>query len=374
MKTLAQADLAGKTVFYRPDYNVPLENGVIQDDFRIVSTFPTLEKLIAAGCKIVIGSHVGRPDGQEKSEFSMRPVAQRLADQYQEAHTVRLAHKLDPTEIKAALGSMKAGDILLLENLRYNPGEEANDPEFAKLLASLADIYVNDAFACDHRAHASIVGVPALIPGYAGLLVEKEVSSLGSIVKDPAHPFVVIMGGAKVSDKIEVITALAKVADTLLIGGAMANTFLLAKGEDISKSKAEADKVEMAKGLIASLGEKLVLATDYAKKDVDGGFSYMDIGPKAIEQFQGYLGNAKTIFWNGSLGYAEDPKFAIATQAIAKYIGSLKGVTSVVAGGDTVETISTLKLHDQFTFISTGGGAALEFLAGTELPGIKALE
>ena len=373
MRTLDQADLTAKTVFYRTDYNVPFLEGVIADDFRIVSTFPTLATLRQAGCKVIIGTHLGRPNGEVKAEYTLRPIAQRLADEYLDS-TVRFAHKLDAQEISDAISLMKAGDILLLENLRYDPREEANDPEFAKLLASFADIYVNDAFACDHRAHASIVGIPEIITGYAGPLLQKEVTTLSGLLTAPIHPFIVIMGGAKVSDKIEVIRQLGKVADTLLIGGAMANTFLLAKGEDIGTSKAEVDKLDLAKELLTELGSKLVLAVDYVKKETEGSFQYLDIGPKAVEQFEGVLSTAKTIFWNGSLGYTEDPKYAIATQSIATLIGNLPGVTSVVAGGDTVESVTKLNLHDKFSFVSTGGGAALELLAGKQLPGVVVLE
>ena len=374
MRTLDQAELTGKTVFYRSDYNVPLADGKIADDFRIVSTFPTLAKLMDAGCKIVIGTHLGRPEGVVVPELSLKPVAQRLADEYPD-RTIRFAHKLDGPEINDALSLMKAGDILLLENLRFDPREELNDPEFGKMLASTADLYVNDAFAADHRAHASIVGVPTYITGYAGPLLLREVTTLSNLLISPEHPFVVIMGGAKVSDKIGVIRQLGKVADQLLIGGAMANTFLLAKGEDISSSKAELDCLELARQLIQELGDKLVLASDFVKKNSsDGTFQYLDIGPKAVEEFEDILSNAKTVFWNGSLGYAEDPKYAIATQSIATYIGNLVGIQSVVAGGDTIVSISKLNLHDKFTFVSTGGGAALELLAGGVLPGVVALE
>ena len=372
MRTLATTDIANKTVFYRADYNVPLSGTKILDDYRIISTFPTLDHLIGAGCKIIIGSHLGRPDGQVRPEFSLRPVAQRLSDQYPK-RTVRFAHILDGGEINAAKEQMQPGDILLLENLRFNAGEEANDPELAALLAGLADVYVNDAFAADHRAHASIVGVPKLIPGVAGYLVEKEVLTLSGLLQNPIHPFVVVMGGAKVSDKIEVIEQLAKQADTLLIGGAMANTFLLAQGVDVGASKAEPEKVDLAKRLLEEYPSKIIVAADYTKVEKDGSFQFLDIGEGAVKQFEEYLGKAKTIFWNGSLGYTADPTYARATIAIASYIGSLRGVTSVVAGGDTVETITDLKLHDKFSFVSTGGGAALELLAGKTLPGIEAL-
>jgi 3-phosphoglycerate kinase len=373
MTPLRQADLKGKTVFYRPDYNVPLQDGVIQDTYRITATKPTLDYLIEQGCKIVIGAHLGRPEGQVNPEFDLRPVAEELATMYS-THTVRYAHEFFAPEVIQSIADMQAGDILLLPNLRFNPGEENNDVEFAKGLAQLADVYVNDAFACDHRAHASIVGIPAHIPGFAGFLLQDELDHLGGLLTNPDRPFVVIMGGAKVSDKIEVIRNLGKVADKLLIGGAMANTFLLAKGEPIGASKAEPDKKELAETLTQELGDKLVFPVDYVKEGEGEGFKYMDLGRETIALFSQQLKDAKTIFWNGSLGYVENPAYATATEAMAQFIAGLTGVKSVVAGGDTVETITKLNLHDKYAFVSTGGGAALEFLAGDELPGVKALE
>ncbi len=373
MNDLRTAEIKGKRVLYRPDYNVPVKSGVIQDDFRIQATFPTIDYLIEHGAKIIIASHLGRPEGQEMEEFSLRPVAERLADQYPD-HMVQLAHQIDHEDVTKAIDGMKEGDILILPNVRFFPQEEANDENFGHQLASLADMYVNDAFACDHRAHASIVGPEKYLPSYPGFLLEKELDNLGKLVKDPTHPFVVVMGGAKVSDKIEVMETLGKMADHILIGGAMANTFLLARGEDISESKAEKDKVDVAKNLMEKFGDKLVLAKDYVKKETGDKFSYLDIGEGAVAEFKEILKDAKTIFWNGSLGYTEDEVYAKASTAIAEFIGGLKDVTSIVAGGDTVELITRLKMHDKFTFVSTGGGAALELLAGAELPGVKALE
>jgi phosphoglycerate kinase len=373
MKTLKDFDLKGKKVLYRPDYNVPLKDGQIQDPFRIEATYPTLDYLIDSGAKIIIATHLGRPDGKKVKELETRVVAEYLAEHYLDS-TVRLAHEIKAPEVDAALEEMEEGDILILPNLRFSQEEEGNGQKFAEELASLAEIYVNDAFACDHRAHASIVGVPAILPGAPGFLLENELEHLGSLIKNPESPFVVIMGGAKVSDKIEVIKTLAAKADTILIGGAMANTFLLAKGEDIGKSKAEADKVDVAKALMEEFGDKLVIAPDYVK-DVDtADFRYLDIGEESVELFKKYLSKAKTIFWNGSLGYTEEEAYAKASQAVAEYVAGLKKATSIVAGGDTVEMITRLDLYDKFTFISTGGGAALEFLAGEELPGVKALE
>jgi 3-phosphoglycerate kinase len=373
MNDLRTAELKGKKVLYRPDYNVPVKGGVIQDDFRIQATFPTIDYLMEHGAKIIIASHLGRPEGQEMEEFSLRPVAERLADQYED-HTVQLAHQIDHEDVTHAIDRMNEGDILILPNVRFFKQEEENNEQFGHSLASLADLYVNDAFACDHRAHASIVGPPKYLPSYPGFLLEKELDMLSKLSEKPEHPFVVIMGGAKVSDKIGVMEKLGVEADHVLIGGAMANTFLLAKGENISDSRAESDKVDVAKNLMEKFGEKLVLAKDYVKKEEGEKFSYLDIGEGAVEDFKTYLKDAKTIFWNGSLGYTEDDTYAKASAAIAEYIGGLKDVVSVVAGGDTVEMITRLKLHDKFTFVSTGGGAALELLAGDELPGVKALE
>lgn len=373
MNDLRTAELKGKRVLYRPDYNVPVKEGKIQDDFRIQATFPTIDYLIEHGAKIIIASHLGRPEGQVMEEFSLRPVAERLADQYDE-HTVQMAHEIEHEDVTKAIEKMSEGDILILPNVRFYKQEEENNEQFGHTLASLADLYVNDAFACDHRAHASIVGPPKYLPSYPGFLLEKELDMLGKLSAKPEHPFVVIMGGAKVSDKIGVMEKLGAEADHVLIGGAMANTFLLAKGEDISQSKAEKDKVDVAKNLMEKFGDKLVLAKDYVKKEMGEGFSYLDIGKEAVAQFEELLKDAKTIFWNGSLGYTEEDEYAKASAAIAEYIGGLKDVTSIIAGGDTVEMITRLKLHDHFTFVSTGGGAALELLAGEELPGVKALE
>ena len=373
MLNLREADLKGKRVLYRADYNVPLKNGVIQDDFRIVATYPTLDFLIEKGAKIILVSHVGRPDGHVIEELSLRPMAEKLAEHYKK-HTVRLANQLFAPEVEESIAEMDEGDIILLPNIRFFADEETNSEAFGRQLANLADIYVDDAFAVIHRPHASIVAPPLYLPSYPGFLVEAELNHLGGILKDPAHPFVVIMGGAKVSDKIEVIRALGKVADTLLIGGAMANTFLLAQGENIGASKAEPEKRHLAEELMKELGEKIFLAPDYVKEEENGEFRYLDIGEKSIQMFEDRLKDAKTVFWNGSLGYTEQAPYDKATRAIAEYVGNLKDAHTIVAGGDTVEMLTEMKLHDKFTFVSTGGGAALDFLAGVELPGVTALE
>lgn len=372
MNNLREADLHGKTVLYRPDYNVPIEKGVIQDDFRITATYPTLDFMREQGAKIVILSHLGRPDGHVLEEFSLRPVAEHLAKHYNKS-TVRLAKQPFAPEVEQALQAMKPGDLLLIENIRYFEGEESNNEQFGHQLAALGDVYVNDAFACDHRAHASIVAPPKYLPSYPGFLLEGELENLGKILNGVEHPFVVILGGAKVSDKIEMVRSLGKVADTLLIGGAMANTFLLAQGENIGESKAEPEKRHLAEQLMHELGEKLFLAPDYVKEGEGDKFRYLDIGEKSIAMFKEKLKDAKMVFWNGSLGHTEEEPYDKATKEIAQFLSELDAIT-VVAGGDTVEMITRLNLHDKFTFISTGGGAALEFLTGEKLPAIQALE
>jgi phosphoglycerate kinase len=372
MLSLKDADLKGKRVLYRPDYNVPLKGGVIQDDFRITTTFPTIDFLIEKGAKIIIMVHIGRPDGHVIEELSTRPVAEYLADHYRKS-TVRLANQPFAPEVESTIADMHAGDILVLPNLRFYEGEEKNIESFGKQLANLADIYVDDAFANAHRSHASMVAPPQYLPSYPGFLLEKELSHLGKILKDPEHPFVVIMGGAKVSDKIEVIRALGKVADTILIGGAMANTFLLAQGENIGDSKAEPEKRHLAEQLMHELGSKIFLAPDYVKEGEGDHFRYLDIGEKSVAMFKEKMKDAKTIFWNGSLGYTEEKPYDKGSRAIAEFLAGVDA-TTIVAGGDTVEMITELKIHDKFTFVSTGGGAALEFLAGVELPAVTALE
>lgn len=373
MHTLHDASLKGKRVLYRPDYNVPVKGGEIQDPFRITATFPTLDYLMEQGAKIIIASHLGRPEGHVMEEFSLRPVAEFLADHYHN-RTVRLAHQIYLDEITDTTKRMKAGDILVLPNVRFFEGEEKNNQEFARNLAAVADVYVNDAFACSHRAHASIVGPPHFLPSYPGFLMEKELENLGLLLQDPPRPFVVIMGGAKVSDKIDVIKSLGRIADTILIGGAMANTFLLAQGEKIGESKAEPDKRHVAEQLMHEFGNKLFLAPDYVKEGEGAHFRYLDIGPKAVEQFKERMKDAKLVFWNGSLGYTEEAPYDKGSTEIAKFLAESTAKT-VVAGGDTVELISRLDLHEKFDFISTGGGAALEFLgSGGKLPGIEALE
>jgi phosphoglycerate kinase len=374
MNDLRTADLKGKRVLYAVDYNIPMLNGEIRDDSRILATQQTIDYLIEKGAKIIIATYIGRPEGKVVPEFELRPIAERLADLYPD-HVVQLAHKIDDPEVGKAIERMNEGDILILPNVRFFPEEETNNEQFGHMMSSLADIYVNDAFAHDHRVNASVVAPPKYLPSYPGFLLESELKNLGELLSKPERPFVVVMGGAKVSDKIEVIKSLTKICDKLLVGGALANTFLFAKGEDVSESKVEKEKVDLAEKLIEEMGDKLVLAKDYVKDEMeDGKFRYLDIGEEAVAEFKEILKDAKTIFWNGSLGYTEDPRFMKASQEIAEYIGSLKEAKSIIAGGDTDELITRLKMRDQFTFISTGGGAALDLLAGKPLPGVEALE
>lgn len=375
MNKLRDAQLAGKRVLYRPDYNVPLKNGEIHDDFRITATYPTLDFLMEQGAKIIIVSHLGRPDGHVMEEFSLKPVAEAIANHYKGKSRVQMANQLFNPQVDAAIASMQGGDILILPNVRFFEGEESNNDVFGHQLADLADVFVLDAFACAHRAHASIVAPAKYLPSYAGFLMEKELEHLGSLVNDPAHPFVVIMGGAKVSDKIEMVKLLGEKADTILVGGAMANTFLLAQGEPVGDSLVEKDKRYVAEELMHTLGAKLFLAPDYVKDGEGEHFRYLDIGEKSIAQFKERMADAKLIFWNGSLGYTEEAPYDKASREVAEFLAerTAAGVTTIVAGGDTVDMITRLKMHDKLTFVSTGGGAALEFLSGKELPGVAAL-
>lgn len=375
MHNLKEANLRGKRVLYRPDYNVPMKLGEIQDPFRITATFPTLDYLIEQGAKIIIATHLGRPGGHVMEEFSLRPIAEYLADHYPK-QMVCLASQIYLDEIEETTTKMRPGDILVLPNLRFFEGEELCHPEFGRNLAALADLYVNDAFANAHRSHASMILPPQFLPSYPGFLLEQEVEELGKLLHSPEHPFVVIMGGAKVIDKIEILKELEKVADTFLIGGALANTFLLAQGEKIGNSKAEPEQRHLAEQIMHQFGSKLFLATDFVKEQGSEGdnFRYLDIGEKSIAQFKERLSGAKTVFWNGPLGYIEEEPYDQGSKAIAEYLAKHSG-TTIVAGGEVVELVSKLNLRDQFTFVSTGGGASLDFISKDgKLPALIALE
>ena len=380
--SIRDLDLKNKTVFIRVDFNVPLEGGKITSDKRIKASLPTIQYALEQGAGVVLASHLGRPKGKRNPEMSLAPVAARLSELL--GKQVIMA----PDCVGPEVESMKPapGGILLLENLRFHPEEEGNDPAFAKNLASLADVYVNDAFGTAHRAHASTVGMIQFMPqAAAGLLMDKELEYLFKVTRNPVRPCVAILGGAKVSDKIEVIQNMMKVVDKLLIGGAMAYTFAKAKGEPTGNSLVEDDKIELAKKLMAEAGDKLLLPTDHvvaaefkegAENEVvtvipDGKMA-LDIGPATIAAYEKVIAGAKTIIWNGPMGVFEKPPFDKGTMALAKAVAASNAI-SVVGGGDSEKAIKTAGLSDKISHVSTGGGASLEFLSGIELPGVAAL-
>lgn len=388
-KTIEQVPVDGKTVYVRVDFNVPLKEGQITDDTRIRATLPTIKYLLQHKAKIILASHLGRPKGERKMEFFLAPVAKQLSQLL--GQPVQFANDCIGDEVKAQAKALKKGDILLLENVRFHKEEEKNDPAFAKELASLADVAINDAFGVSHRAHASVVGVAKFLPMAAGYLLEKEIAYIGQAVAHPDHPFAAIIGGAKVSDKIEVISNLLPKVDVLLIGGGMANTFIAAQGYSMGTSLVEEDKFELARQLLAKAKEEhttLALPVDFvvAKefKDeadykivafdaVEDGWMALDIGPKTIEKYTDLLAPMKLIVWNGPMGVFEMDHFAVGTNQIAKAVAQSRG-TTIVGGGDSVAAIEKSGLADKISHISTGGGASLEYLEGKVLPGIDALE
>jgi 3-phosphoglycerate kinase len=387
--TVRDIMLKNKRVIIRADFNVPLEDGKITDDIRIRSAVPTIKYALESGAsKVIVMSHLGRPSGNgfEKA-FSLAPVAKRLAELL--GQDVHLAADCIGDAVKKDVESVSA-KVILLENLRFHKAEEKNDPAFAKELASLADIYVNDAFGTAHRAHASTAGIAAYLPAVSGFLIEKELQYLGQAVNEPKRPFVVILGGAKVSDKILLIENLLKKADAILIGGGMAYTFLKSQGISIGNSKLEKDKVELAASLLAQakakgvrieLSQDFVIVPNFQSNDakisdvIPDGFEALDIGPKTRAVFKDVLKTAKTVVWNGPLGVFEREAFVQGTKEIALYLSTLtdKGVQTIIGGGDSSAAVSKFGLDDKMTHISTGGGASLEFLEGKELPGVVAL-
>ena len=388
-KSIKDIDVAGKKVFIRVDYNVPMDKaGNITEDTRIQATLPTLKYLLEQNAAIIIASHLGRPKGAVMPEFSLAPIAKRLSALI--GREVAVAPDCVGTEVEALAKKLKPGQILMLENLRFHKAEEKNDPEFSKQLASLADVAVNDAFGVSHRAHASVEGITKYLPAVAGLLMEKEIIFVGQTVANPVHPFVAIIGGAKVSDKIGVIENLLNKVDTLIIGGGMANTFLAAQGYNIGKSLLEADKVELAKTLITTARERgvqLLLPTDVVIADkfaadaqhkavavdaIDSEWMALDIGPNTAKVYAKALEDAKTVIWNGPMGVFEMDAFANGTETVAKAVAA-SSATSIVGGGDSIAALEKTGLADKITHISTGGGASLEFLEGKVLPGIAAL-
>ena len=387
-QTIRDIDVRDKRVLVRVDFNVPIKDGKVTDDTRIRAALPTLQALIDGGGKLILMSHLGRPKGKVVESLRLTPVAAKLQELL--GRPVAKADDCVGPEAEAAVAKLKDGEVLLLENLRFHPEEEENDPEFARKLASLADLYVNDAFGTAHRAHASTEGVAHYLPAVAGYLMEKELRIMGKALEAPERPFLAILGGAKVSDKIGVIRNLLDKVDTLVVGGGMANTFLLAQGKPVGKSKAEHDRVEDARRLIAKAEEKgvrLVLPTDVVvAKEVTRGAEYktvpvekvpaswsiVDVGKASQAAFEAALADARTVFWNGPMGVAEWPNFARGTEGMARALAEARAFT-VVGGGDSVAALERTGLADRISHVSTGGGASLEFLEGKELPGVACL-
>jgi phosphoglycerate kinase len=385
--SIRDLDLKDKRVFIRVDFNVPLQKNEkgdmeITSDKRIKASLPTIQYALEHGAGVILASHLGRPKGKPNPEMSLKPAAVRLQELL--GREVKMAPDCVGPEVEAMKPA--PGEVLLLENLRFHPEEEKNDPAFAKKLAALCDVYVNDAFGSAHRAHASTEGMIQFVPkAAAGLLMEAELKYLGMATTNPARPCVAILGGAKVSDKIEVIQNLGKVVDRLLIGGAMAYTFLKAQGKPTGKSLVEDDKVDLAKSLLQSLGDKLMLPADHVVvSEIAAGAAHeavetipddkigVDIGPKTIAAYSEVIAGAKTVIWNGPMGIFEKPPFDTGTVALAKAVAG-SGAVSVVGGGDSEKAIKAAGVTNKITHVSTGGGASLEFLAGIELPGVAAL-
>ena len=385
-KTIRDVDVAGKCVLVRVDFNVPQDkSGHITDDTRIRAALPTIRYLCDHGAKVILCSHLGRPKGKVSEEFRLTPVAKRLSELL--GVPVTKTNDCIGPEVAQAVKAMKAGDVVLLENLRFYAEEEGNDPAFAKQLAAPAELYVNDAFGTAHRAHASTEGVTHYLPAVAGFLMERELNFLGKALADPTHPFVAILGGAKVSDKIGVIENLLPKVDQLIVGGGMANTFLKAQGHEVGDSLLEADKIDLAKDLLKRGGKKLLLPVDVVVADafaadakhqivgidkVSTGWRILDIGPQSVAKFSAVLKTAKTVVWNGPMGVFEFPRFAAGTFAVARQVAESCAV-SIIGGGDSVSAINQSGLSEQITHISTGGGASLEMLEGIELPGLAIL-
>ena len=389
-KTVKDIDLKGKKVFVRCDFNVPMdENQNITDNRRIVAALPTIKYLIEQNCKIILASHLGRPKGEVKPEFSLAPVSVELSKQL--GQEVLMAKDVIGESAKTLAANLQEGQVMLLENVRFHREETDNDPEFAKELASMAEVFVNDAFGTAHRAHASTEGVSHYLPSVSGFLIEKELKFLGDALNNPTRPFVAILGGAKVSDKIGVIDSLLEKVDTLMIGGGMAYTFFKAQGYEVGNSLCEPDKCDLALSLMEKAknkGVKLLLPVDtkvgkefkpdtesktVAWTEIPEGWEGFDIGEKTIEMFKEELKSAKTVVWNGPLGLFEFDQFAIGTNAIAHALAEIDA-TTIIGGGDSAAAVEKAGLADKMTHISTGGGASLEFLEGKKLPGIECLQ
>ena len=378
-------DVEGKKVIVRVDFNVPIKEGKITDDTRITAALPTINYLLEHGAAVILMSHLGRPKTKEDTQFSLRPVAEHLATLVDA--TVKFAEDCRGEIAKTAAADLKAGEVLVLENTRFYPEETKNGVEMSKDLASLADLFVNDAFGSAHRAHSSTAGIADYLPAAAGFLMEKEIKYLGNAIADPVRPFVAILGGAKISDKIGVIENLLKTADKILIGGGMANTFLKAQGYEMADSLVEAEVLDTAKDLLSRAEDKIVLPVDMvlanafdadaemrmaALGDVPAGWRMLDVGPLTVEQFSDVIMSAGTVVWNGPMGVFEFPRFAEGTFGVARAVANSDAI-SIIGGGDSVSAINQSGLSDKITHISTGGGASLEMLEGLELPGLAVL-
>jgi len=388
-KTVKDADVRGKRVLVRVDFNVPLAEGAVTDDTRVRAALPTIRYLIDHGARVILVSHLGRPEGESDPQYSLRPV--RRALQRLIGRNVAFVEDLVGTEAREAVTRMVDGEILMLENVRFHPGEKKNDPAFAKALAGLADIFVNDAFGAAHRAHASTAGVAEHLPAYAGMLLAREVETLSGMLAAPKRPFVAILGGSKVSEKLSVIEQLLGVVDTLVIGGGMCFTLLVAKGVPVGRSLVEPEWVESAKEMLAKATDKgvdLLLPVDFVvadaiaedaetknvgREEIPAGMMGLDIGPTSAELFKEAIASARTIFWNGPMGVFEMTPFENGTRQVAMAVARNTRAVSVVGGGDSVAALKKFDLEERVTFVSTGGGASMKLLEGSALPGVDAL-
>lgn len=389
-RSVLDADVAGKRVLTRVDFNVPIKDGRVTDDSRVRAALPTINHLVRHGARVILMSHLGRPAGTGYEEaFSLRPVADHLATLVDAK--VSYVRDVCGEQARAAADALRDGEVLVLENLRFEAGEKKNDPAFARALAALGDLYVDDAFGVSHRAHASVVGVPELLPAYAGLLLAHEVETITGMLEDPRRPFVAVLGGSKVSDKIGVIDRLIDTVDTLLVGGGMAFTFVRAQGHDVGTSLLEQDWVQKAGEMVEKARAKgcdLVLPVDYVVADrfaddattevvaadaIPDGMMGLDVGPRTVELYAAKIAQARTIFWNGPMGVFEMPSFEAGTRGVAQAIADNAAANSIVGGGDSGAAVNQFGLADRMTFVSTGGGASMKLVEGEALPGVEAI-
>lgn len=388
-KTVKDVDVKGKRVFCRVDFNVPMKDGQVTDETRIRAALPTIQYLVDQGAKVLLASHLGRPKGQAVEELRLTPVAKRLSELL--GKEVKKTDEAYGDSVKSEIDSMNEGDVLLLENVRFYPGEEKNDPELAKAFAELADVYVNDAFGAAHRAHASTEGIAKHLPAVSGFLMEKELDVLGKALSNPERPFTAIIGGAKVKDKIGVIDNLLEKVDNLIIGGGLAYTFVKAQGHEIGKSLLEEDKIDLAKSFMEKAKAKgvnfympvdAIVADDFsadanskvvAIEEIPADWEALDIGPKTAETYRDVIQKSKLVIWNGPMGVFEIDKFAQGTKAVAQALADANDTYSVIGGGDSAAAVEKFGLAEKMSHISTGGGASLEFMEGKQLPGVVAL-